>query len=69
MESLVVLSLNDNQLTGEIPSELGNLENLYGINLSFNQLTGAIPQSFENLLSLQLLVVHNNNLWTSSEIT
>ena len=32
-----------NQLTGEIPPEIGNLTNLEGLYLNSNNLTGSIP--------------------------
>ena len=35
--------LGGNQLTGPIPSELGNLANLYTLELGGNQLTGCVP--------------------------
>ena len=37
------LDLSDNELTGEIPTELGNLSNLEWLYLSGNQLTGCVP--------------------------
>ena len=37
------LDLSDNELTGEIPRELGNLSNLAWLYLSGNQLTGCVP--------------------------
>ena len=37
------LDLSDNELTGEIPTELGNLSNLAWLYLSGNQLTGCVP--------------------------
>ena len=43
LANLVVLSLSRNQLTGAIPTELGNLANLERLYLSGNQLTGVIP--------------------------
>ena len=45
------LSLYNNQLTGEIPKELGNLSNLQYLSLGRNQLTGEIPGE----LSLSLI--------------
>ena len=39
------LDLNSNQLTGEIPSEIGNLTNLFNFNIQDNQLTGDILQA------------------------
>ena len=40
--------LHDNQLTGEIPSEIGNLTNLTQLYLNINQLTGEIPEEICN---------------------
>ena len=37
------LLLGGNQLTGEIPPELGNLTQLQNLDLRQNQLTGEIP--------------------------
>ena len=56
------LSLRNNQLTGEIPPELGNLSNLAGLNLDHNQLTGAIPTQLSNLSSLEYLSLGDNQL-------
>ena len=44
---LTVLGLEQNQLTGEIPAELGNLVNLYTLLLAENQLTGCAPAELE----------------------
>ena len=41
-----------NQLTGEIPAELGNLANLQSLYLYNNQLTGEIPAELGNLANL-----------------
>ena len=49
------LVLAGNQLTGEIPKELGSLTNLEELNLSFNQLSGEIPTSLGNLANLKEL--------------
>ena len=49
------LSLYDNQLTGSIPAELGNLTNLELLSLFNNQLTGAIPAELGGLTNLEVL--------------
>ena len=43
INDLTSLDLEDNQLVGSIPSELGNLSHLTSLNLGGNQLTGVIP--------------------------
>ena len=50
------LSLSFNQLTGEIPAELGNLTNLTHLSLYDNQLTGAIPAELGSLTNLKGLL-------------
>jgi len=49
VESTTVLDLRDNQLTGPIPPEIGNLTNLERLWLCNNQLTGEIPESICDL--------------------
>ena len=46
------LNLSYNELTGSIPSEIGNLTNLTYLNLEDNQLTGSIPPEIGNLTKL-----------------
>ena len=58
---VVELDLGSNGLFGQLPSELGNLENLKRLGLSDNQLYGNIPSalgSLENLVSLDLSSNH-----------
>ena len=59
---LISLDLSDNQLTGEIPPEIGNLPNLTGLYLYYNQLTGEIPSWIGNLTNLTYLNLWGNQL-------
>ena len=56
------LILQDNQLTGAIPAELGDLASLQGLFLDRNRLTGAIPAELGRLASLQWLLLNDNEL-------
>ena len=56
------LHLYDNDLSGPLPPELGNLANLWGFILGNNQLTGPIPPELGNLTELQLLDLSRNRL-------
>ena len=61
-DSVTSLFLGDNQLSGEIPPELGNLSNLSELVLIDNQLSGEIPSELGNLASLTGLHLHENQL-------
>ena len=56
------LGLPVNQLSGAIPSQLGNLSNLTGLDLGGNQLSGAIPAELGNLSNLTGLGLGGNQL-------
>ena len=56
------LNLGGNQLSGEIPPELGNLANLKLLYLNANQLSGEIPPELGNLANLELLYLAENQL-------
>jgi hypothetical protein len=60
--AVVRLHLSEMQLTGSIPSELGNLESLQFLELGFNQLNGSIPPELGNLGNLQSLSLSLNQL-------
>ena len=61
-ECVTVLSLGNNQLSGEMPAALGNLLSLERLNLGGNQLSGEIPAALGNLLSLERLDLDGNRL-------
>ncbi|KAJ0966691.1 hypothetical protein J5N97_023608 [Dioscorea zingiberensis] len=56
------MDLSMNQLSGEIPAELGNLHGLKSLNLSRNHLTGHIPASIGGLYALESLDLSVNIL-------
>ena len=60
MANLYSLGLGYNDLTGEIPSELGTLANLQILNLANNGLTGEIPPELGNLANLEVLWLGSN---------
>ena len=49
-------------MSGDIPSELGNLTNLTTLNLSDNELSGEIPSELGNLTNLESLYLDHNAL-------
>ena len=61
-ECVTLLLLSGNQLSGEIPAELGNLTTLKSLGLEFNQLSGEIPAELENLTTLKWLGLSLNQL-------
>ena len=56
------LFLSDNNLSGLIPSELGQLTNLKYLYLHDNNLSGTIPSELGQLTNLEGLALHGNNL-------
>ena len=56
------LDLSGNNLTGEIPPELGSLSNLQLLLLTFNELSGEIPAELGNLGNLKWLDLSSNQL-------
>ncbi len=60
--SVTRLTLEENNLTGEISAELGNLSSLTKLNLWGNHLTGDIPSELSNLTQLRTLDIGRNEL-------
>ncbi|CAJ2637048.1 unnamed protein product [Trifolium pratense] len=56
------LDLSCNNLTGIIPSQIGNLQKLIALNLSHNYLSGPIPITFSNLTQIESLDLSYNKL-------
>jgi len=59
---LKTLDMSDNQLTGSIPSSLGNLKNVNYLKLNNNSLSGVLPDSLESIDGLALVDLSFNNL-------
>ncbi|KAJ9561048.1 hypothetical protein OSB04_006208 [Centaurea solstitialis] len=62
LDLMVGLDLSCNRLTGEIPEELGLLNQIHSLNLSHNQLYGPIPVNFSNLANIESLDLSSNHL-------
>ncbi|XP_006599586.3 receptor-like protein EIX2 [Glycine max] len=56
------IDLSSNDLTGEVPKELGYLLGLVSLNLSRNNLHGQIPSEIGNLNSLEFLDLSRNHI-------
>jgi len=56
------IDLRENQLSGSIPPEIGNLSSLIFLRLQLNQLNESIPTEIGNLLSLTDLRLFGNQL-------
>ena len=59
---VIALVFDDNELSGEIPAELGSLSNLVTLDLNFNGLRGEIPAELGSLSNLRELWLDHNRL-------
>ncbi|KAM0943149.1 putative protein kinase RLK-Pelle-LRR-III family [Dioscorea sansibarensis] len=59
--SLVVLSLSNNSLRGELPLEISNCSALTSLDVSNNELSGRLPTSLSELKNLKSLNLSDNN--------
>ena len=57
---VVKLWLDERQLQGEIPAQLGSLGQLVELNLSKNELTGPVPPAQVPQRNLRLLALNQN---------
>ena len=55
------MDLSFNDLSGEIPTELGSLSNLTQLALDFNDLSGEIPPELGSLSNLTHLDLYDND--------
>ncbi|KAK5810553.1 hypothetical protein PVK06_025867 [Gossypium arboreum] len=58
----VSMDLSNNQFSGKIPEDVGQLISLQMLNFSHNNFTGPIPTSFGNLVALESLDLSSNKL-------
>lgn len=56
------IDLENNNLTGSIPSEIGKLTSLERLSMFWNNLSGPIPSELGNLINLEDLSIFHNNL-------
>lgn len=59
---IIGITLKGDSLSGNIPSEIGNLTQLVSLDLERNQIEGSIPESIGNLAKLRLLRLGANKL-------
>jgi len=57
---LEIVSLNDNNIKGTIPPEIGQLQHLEYLNLSNNNIKGTIPSELALLTNLKVLLLEGN---------
>ncbi|KAF8019708.1 hypothetical protein BT93_G0413 [Corymbia citriodora subsp. variegata] len=62
LTSLASLQLFENQLTGEIPEELGDFKNLTELSLYTNRLTGSLPPKLGSWADFNYIDVSDNSL-------
>ncbi|PHT77527.1 putative LRR receptor-like serine/threonine-protein kinase [Capsicum annuum] len=62
MKSLSKLVLRNNNISGPIPSNIGEYQSLSLLDLSFNNLTGRVPDSLFNLTLMTHLFLGDNKL-------
>ncbi|KAI3793158.1 hypothetical protein L1987_35773 [Smallanthus sonchifolius] len=61
-QNLQVLDISHNELSGEIPSDIGKFSSLRFLNMSKNSLTGGIPETVGKLKALNSLDLSENQL-------
>ena len=67
--SLVSLNLSNNNLSGQIPVEIGDMIDMKTLKLGNNHLSGSVPTEINNIISLQTLEISKNKLDELSPLT
>uniref|UniRef100_A0ACD5YD57 Uncharacterized protein n=1 Tax=Avena sativa TaxID=4498 RepID=A0ACD5YD57_AVESA len=62
MSSLIHINIYSNNLSGELPTEFGNLVGMIEMRLFSNQLSGPLPSALSNLTNLVLIELSDNQL-------
>uniref|UniRef100_A0A0C9S3T0 TSA: Wollemia nobilis Ref_Wollemi_Transcript_14684_3494 transcribed RNA sequence n=1 Tax=Wollemia nobilis TaxID=56998 RepID=A0A0C9S3T0_9CONI len=62
LKAFKVIDLSSNELSGNIPSEVGFLKGLISLNISRNHITGSIPKSLGDMAQLEALDLSGNKL-------
>ena len=60
LQLVKIIHISNNNLSGEIPTELTHLQGLQSLNLSFNILTGRIPEKIGDLRSVESIDFSSN---------
>ncbi|KAG6558135.1 hypothetical protein Mapa_000316 [Marchantia paleacea] len=58
----ILIDLSSNELTGQIPSSIGNLSQTLSVSFKNNRLSGPIPPTMGNMLQLESMDLSNNSL-------
>ena len=58
----MLLFLDNNNLVGELPQEIGNLKNLILLRMDANKLSGSIPESIGDLTQVREIYLEGNQL-------
>ena len=59
---IYTIDLQENNLSGTLPSSIGDLTELHTLSLSNNNLNGALPETLGNCINLQYLSISQNKL-------
>src|SRR5690606_3104484 len=61
-DHVIGIDLFENNLVGNLPESIGELQKLQSLNLAFNKLSGEIPKSMAGLHQLKVLKLEMNAL-------